>query len=270
VYLYSTPPVQNIDEDDSAYWERVDKWQYFVDPTKLSEVPIDDYIKDNEIKYLSIPIISSSMEDEFESGMKYTDNDIQSVIEKLESKLDWISILLPKGSREYEYDEEITSSHSFLEGVDFDELVKLGHLKSLPSYKFVKTIKLFEGFKNQLYLPFEVPEKRFYFSLSSSAPRQELFIRNVLIKDFHFTLPIAASVFDISTIVLNVNSRKFIPDISRNTIDSNSEYELNYVVGKAIHLGAIARLELAKEEQAALQSFVLKFYEKVSEFEKRQ
>lgn len=208
------------------------------------------------------------MREEFESGMKFTDGDTQNVVEKLESKLEWITILLPKELQEYEYDEEISTSDSVIEGVDHSDLVALGHENGLPTYRFVKTIKLFEGLKNQLYLPFEVPKKRYYYSFSSSSSKQELFIRNVLIKDFHFTLPIAATIFDISTIKINVNSRKFIPDISRNTIDAPSEEELNYVIGKIIHLGVIKHLGLGIEEQRALQDFVKNFYSRISEFEK--
>ena len=268
VYIYKPLEEQREDELYSKYLARQEDWEWLESTIDLTAVALDNYIGGTEIKYYSIPLINNSMREEFESGMKFTEYDTQSVIEKLASKLEWITILLPKEFHEYEYDEEVKPNGSIIDGVKHSDLVLLGHESALPTYKFLKTIKLFEGTKNQLYLPFEIPEKKYYYFYPNSSLRQELFIRNVLIKDFHFSLPIAASIFDVSTMVVNINSRKFVPDISRNTINIPSEQELNYLIGKIIHLGAIKHLGLGSEEQRVLQDFVVNFYDRVSEFEK--
>ncbi|MBB6502901.1 ATP-binding protein [Pedobacter cryoconitis] len=268
VYLYRPLAEENENETYSEYAARRDSWQCLVPANDLAAIPVDDYFSSSEIKYLSVPVVTKEIRKEFESGMTYTEGDTENVVEKLRSKLAWITILLPKNVKNYGYSEEVTSTDSILEGVDHAALVALGQEPDLPTYKFENKITLFEGNKNNLYLPFEIPEKRYFYTYSSNLPRQELFIRNVLIKDFYFTLPYAASVFDISTIVVNVNSRKFIPDISRNTIAAPSEQELNYVVGKAIHYGVIKFLGLGAEEVNTFQNFVARFYSRVSEFEK--
>jgi len=133
----------------------------------------------------------------------------------------------------------------------------------------VKTIPLFEGRKNDLYLPFDKTDRdsNLYWWLKSEN-RKELFMRSVLIKDFHFNIPISASIFEINTIVVNINSRKFIPDISRNNVDPKAKDLINNVIGKAIHTGATNVLAMGHEEKATLQNFINTFYDQRTDFEK--
>lgn len=265
IYLYNPKPEYQEDEEGN-YIDVEDKGRLLtVSDSQLLDM--DQYINGNEIEYLNIPIIDAEHEDDFASGMKFMENDTKEVIDKLSDKLRWITILLPKSHQDSLYDEEIQSADEVIDDVWFDDLVKLGQSPNHPTYKFVKTFKLFEGRKNELYMPFEIKERRYWYS-RPAAPRQELFIRNVLIKDFPFNLPVIASVFDVSAIVVNIKSRKFIPDISRNNIDSKSDALINYLIGKATHLGAIANLEYGSDERKTLQDFIAKFYKDKIEFEK--
>ena len=108
-------------------------------------------------------------------------------------------------------------------------LVKLGHSDDCKIKIYEMTLMLFEGVENTLYLPFEASQNnwRRFFEFN----RKELFIRNVLIKDFKFDQPIFASIFQIVTIVVNVKSKKnFIPDISRNKLDEGTNKVSNYII----------------------------------------
>ena len=98
--------------------------------------------------------------------------------------------------------------------------------------------------------------------------RKELFIRGVLIKNFRFSIPISTTIFDINTLLANVNSIKIIPDISRNNIDYDAHKKMDYVIGKVIHQGAKQVLELKDDQQEALEKFIENFYSEKSEFEK--
>ena len=237
--------------------------------TDFSALNIDDYILDREIKYLSIPIVEDNCEEDFRSGMKFTNEDVDEVINKMDRELTWISVIFPKEYHESLYDEVIKSGSSIFEKLGSEELEEIGHSDSCTTKAFVKNITLFEGRKNNLYLPFETKDNdsSIYF-WRTPEKRKELFMRSVLIKDFRFNIPISASVFEISAIIINVNSRKFIPDISRNNIDLNAKDIINYIVGKAIHLGAMNLMNLDKDEKTTLQNFVNNFYVKKTEFEK--
>lgn len=239
----------------------------FLEVSDLSSLNIDDYINEKEIKYFSIPLVDSSSEDDFISGMKFTDDDIDEVIEKMDRELNWISVIFPKDYQNSLLDETFERDVSIFNKFGFQELERIGHSEFCATKAFVKTITLFEGRKNNLYLPFnKVDRENSLYWWSHPKKRKELFIRSVLIKDFHFNIPISATVFEINEIVVNINSKKIIPDISRNNIE---EKELiNYIIGKAIHVGASNLLSLGEDEKSTLQKFIMAFYEKQSDFEK--
>lgn len=231
---------------------------------------VDDYVSNNEIKYISIPLVESFIEDDFISGMKFTEDDISEVIDKLDRQLTWISIIVHKDLQGSLSDETITTNSYIFDNLGFDDLVSLGHSDSCSTKSFVKTISLFEGKKNDLYLPFNNKSDWSPYFWRHDDKRKELFMRSVLIKDFRFDIPITALIFDIETIVVNINSRQFIPDISRNNIDSSAIKTVNYIIGKSIHLGASDILELGSQEKLTLENFIENFYMEKTSFEKTQ
>ncbi len=240
-----------------------------IEQVDLATINIDDYINGNEIKYFLIPLVESHMEEDFFNGMKFTDDDLDEVIEKMDRDLTWICVIFPKDQQDYLSDEKIKPNDYIFEKFRFEHLVEIGHSDSCVTKASVETITLFEGRKNDLYLPFDTKDKDVYsFYLLNSQKRKELFMRSVLIKDFRFNIPVSASIFEIMSIVINIDSRKFIPEVSRNDINKEAKDLINYIIGKAIHLGAINNLNLSFDEKATLQSFTNSFYERHTEFEK--
>lgn len=195
--------------------------------------------------------------------------DVDEVIGKMDRKLTWISVFFPKDYQSSLSDETITKHRSIFDKLGFEELEELGHSEYCTTKAFVKTITLFEGRKNDLYLPFDKTDR--YSSLywwRTPEKRKELFMRSVLTKDFRFNITILASIFETVFIVANINSRKFIPDISRNNVDPKAKDLINYMIGKAIHVGASNVLTLETVEKATLQNFITTFYEQRTDFEK--
>ncbi len=234
----------------------------------FSILNIDDYVLEQEINYFNIPLVENLVEDDFISGMKFTNDDIDEVIEKLDRELSWISVIIPKELQEYINDQTISEKDDVFENFGIDELRELGHSDSCDTKAVVATISLYEGKKNELYLPFVKKDMDYGYLYYRSSKRKELFMRSVLIKDFRFKTLISASIFEIETIVANINSRNFIPDISRNNIDDESQKTINYIVGKATHLGALKELQLNSNEMSTLGSFINTFYEKKTVYEK--
>lgn len=234
----------------------------------FSNLNIDDYIIDKEINYYNIPLVEYHIEDDFISGMKFTNDDIDEVVEKLDKELTWISVIIPKEFQEYVSDQTISEKEYIFDDFGIDELRELGHSDSCNTKAIVSTIRLYEGKKNELYLPFTKKDTDYFRSFYLSKKRKELFMRNVLIKDFRFNTPISASIFEIETIVANISSRNFIPDISRNNIDDKLKDIVNYTIGKAIHLGALKELDLNESEMHTLRSFINVFYEEKTDYEK--
>lgn len=233
----------------------------------LSTFQIDDFLNDKEIKYITIPLVESSIEDDYLNGLQFTQGDLEEVINKLDNKLHWISIIVHKELQDYLHAETIENNDYIFENLQFDNLVEIGHSKSCKTKIFVKKIKLFQGRKNELYLPFDDEMKPFWYSKWHDTQRKELFIRSVLIKDFYFELPISASIFEVVTIVANIKSRRFIPDISRNNFDDNTRPMINYIIGKAIHKAVNSVLNLSSDKKATLDNFIWTYYNEKTEFE---
>lgn len=257
---------EEIDFDGSVY--KYSEEEGFSEVKDFSTLQIDNYINGKEIKYLSIPLVESHNEDDFISGMKFTNDDLDEVISKMDRELTWISVIVPREYQSALYEEKISKKNYVFEKLGIEELEEIGHSDRCETKTFVKTITLFEGRKNDLYLPFDDKDRESPYYWRTPDKRKELFMRSVLIKDFRFTIPVSASIFEINTIVTNINSRKFIPDISRNNVDTKAKDIINYLIGKTIHVGACNVMTLGSDEKLTLQNFISTFYEKTTDFEK--
>lgn len=231
------------------------------------DLNIKDYFLNQSIKYLAIPLVPYDLEDDYLNGLKFTSDNYDEVIEKFDRDLQWISILPPIGYHDFLEEDTLWDDDRIFENLYFENLFELGHSKDCKIKKFVRTIPLFEGRENCLYMPFE-DNRRELFNYYRKTPQKKLYIRNVLIKDFYFHNKITSEIFEIESLIVNINSRKFIPDISRNDIDSEATDVINYILGKAIHLGAIDSLSLDQEENDTLINFIKFYYEKGTDLER--
>ncbi|GEM66248.1 hypothetical protein SF1_42300 [Sphingobacterium faecium NBRC 15299] len=251
------------------YSDEDDDYEYDIKPLEdCSHINLDEYIRNNELQYLSIPLVEEENVTAYLSGMNFTD-DIDEVIEKLDGKLKWISILIPCNEFGNVVGEILYDKNDYvLEEISYLKLVELGHNYECKTKSTLHKVRLFEGRKNELYLPFDTDKVNWYYR--KTGPRKELFIRGVLIKDFEINLPLVASVFEVSSIVINFKSRKFIPDVSRNKMDNESSKIINYIIGKAVHNAAIDLLAYEQDEKRAIRDFILEFYPEKTDFEKWQ
>jgi molecular chaperone HtpG len=227
--------------------------------TDWSAYSIDDYLKHEKIKFLSIPLVEKKNEADYLNGLKFTKDDVSEVIEKLNKDLNWISVIFKPEDHYFSYDDDLAGGGS--DDELFEALVKLGHSKKCSTRYFVKSVYLFEGKKNSLYLPFEEKDKDVNYSYYRTKKHKELYIRSVLIKDFVFILPLLASVFEVESIMVNILSKAFIPDISRNNVDPETKFLINRLIGTAILKGALDMLSLETEEKETLLKYIKHYYE---------
>ncbi|SFQ30860.1 HD domain-containing protein [Parafilimonas terrae] len=255
-----------IDFDEILY--KYDDEKGLVEIVEPAKLKIDDYINGTELKYFSIPLVESNVEDDFLNGLNFT-GDVDEVITKMENELTWVSIIVPKDRQEELAETSIDRNTVYIfDNLETRDLHQIGHSKDCETKAFVKKITLFEGRKNTLYLPFNKTERdhKFYWWKTSDS-KQYLFMRSVLIKDFNFDIDVSASIFEISSFITNITSKKFIPDISRNNVDAETRKILNYIIGKAIHLGARDNLDLDKDEKQTLENFIRTYYDEKTEYE---
>lgn len=234
----------------------------------FSTINITDYLVDNKLKYYELPIIESKNELDYLNGLKFTDNDASEVVNKMSNELTWLSILPQRDNYRIFEEEELELGDYIFDNYKFENLAQFGHILSCKTVMFERTLSIFEGLNN-IFLPFKQIESRFYWlsPLYNHKIRQEMFVRNVLIKDYNFNISILASIFDINEILVNIKSKKIIPDISRNKLSFEHEKTLNYSIGKAIHKGIVTSEKLNFEEKQTLKLFIDSFYSEISEFE---
>src|SRR5699024_5909073 len=104
------------------------------------------------------------------------------VIYKMDRELDWISVIVPKDYQNSLSNEIIKWNKNYFDNFGLDDLYKIGHSDACETKAYVKTITLFEGRKNDLYLPFRKtnPDTKPY-AWKESDQKKQLFMRNVLI-----------------------------------------------------------------------------------------
>ncbi|WP_289658338.1 HD domain-containing protein [Flavobacterium panacagri] len=256
--------IDDLDFEGELYCYNDDDGLQKVDENTVLEM--DDFIIDNNIKYMSIPLVDAEMEERFLNGIKFTDSDVNDVIEKLDRELRWIAVIVHKDFQYKIYSCIMDDDTSCLfDKLTLSDLVELGHTENCSTSIFEKEINIFEGRKNELYLPFEKGET--YMYRYKDKKRKELFVRNVLIQDFLFNFPYSASIFEIESIVVNINSRNIVPNITRNDFDYVMKNELNYIIGKALHKGALDMLNLDKDQKTTLKNFIDAFYESKTDYD---
>lgn len=161
---------------------------------------LDDYVYNNKIQYLSIPLINSySNSDMFFTLVEF--HDLFDTLERMNEKLERIAILPKKQTYEFNFNSltELGLGIDILPGLPFHTLADHGHDLACKTLMELKSVNVFEGIKNQLYMPFETN------SVIYTNPGNQLFLRNVLIKDSHIDI----TTF-INNIYLEKNENKYI------------------------------------------------------------
>lgn len=251
----------------------------------IPEISIDDYLNNNEIKYLSVTIVPSFISHDFEKALEYFDEG--KVFERFESSLETSLIFVPKKFHlllenhyidEYSNEEKEEEFRKTLDlKITIRDLVKMGHTRGLPIISYAETRYLFEGEKNKIYLEFRkeytqtstpIFNRRVIFNpkLNSNI---RLFLRNVLIKDFSFTPSPKLLIFDLINISINIFSKGFIPDISRNNFDISTTNDINYIIQKVIYKGIYDLFPLSGDEKVIIQKFTDKYFSQPTGLEKQ-
>lgn len=262
-----------LDFDDLSLGDKV----YFYNGTNLisdiKRLDIRDFIVLNQFKYLSIPIISEEIENDFINGMKFLNDDLDEVLEKLGDVLSYISIIIKPELIQGVRSSELHSQGEIIDGLNFDDLVGIGH-SSLCSTKYtVKNINIYKGdniTSTPSNLLFEEPRTltSFFRILDDEKSKFRVYLRNVLVKDFYFQNDYQAKAFEVVAFEINLKSREVIPDISRNNFSYDTQKTLNYMLNKIAHIGALNLLSLSDDERKTLGIFIDNYYSTPSMFEK--
>lgn len=241
----------------------------FLKVPDIGKLKVNDYLKDEQIKFLDVALIPDKWEYEFKQGLDFTE-DIDAVISKLDEYVEWITVLLDKELHEESIETTCTELDDILvDRLSYLNFVELGHCQNIDLRVSEEKIWLFEGLKNQHYLKISETSSGFglfnsVFNLEAKSffnfeSKNHIFLRNVLIKDFHLFVSPLASIINLEYLNLNIFNTNIVADISRNKMDKMTTGEINYGLIKSIHLAALEIFNLTLRERETLQMFINKY-----------
>ena len=226
-----------------------------------SPVLLKDYIQDGIIKYLRVPIIDSSEEDEFIKAYEVLENFDEALERTYYYNANIIAYdsLLYNDSILLAYDSDyVVGSYSL---ADFRR--EMDHSEEAPTYGYLEEKNVIQGQYGEKLLPY-VTDK--LFGDQYLFRNDLLYIKNVLISSTHLKIPFLVEGVELNGLVVNVINKKIVPNVSRNNISQAQIQALSYAVGKAIHMWIYEKANLGAEEKLLMQTFIDKCYPEKSEY----
>lgn len=221
---------------------------------------LKNYINDGAIRFLSVPIIASTEEDNFEKAYEVLDD-----FEEALDKIDYEKVnILANDVALYNESELIDSSSDEIIGnytmQDFREQV--GHSYKSPTHTYVKEKRVIQGNGDKV-LPYTTEETfpRVYSPERYSFENMDkLYIKNVLIADTKIIIPFLIQGINLTGLVVNITNKEIIPNVSRTNISEQKRKDLSFAIGKALHMWIYDNVSFSTEEKALLKNFINQCY----------
>ncbi|MBS4026115.1 MAG: ATP-binding protein [Clostridia bacterium] len=218
-------------------------------------VLLKNYIKDGTIKFLTLPIIPSSEEDDFEKAYDVLE-DFEAALGKIDHEE---ANFIAKDTSLYNSSKLINSDYDYIIG-DYtlrDFRHQVGHSYNAPTYISLEEQTVIEG-NGEKILPYNTNigfQGRYSFEYTDY-----LYIKNVLISDVRLKIPFLVEGIQLKGVVINITNKKIIPNVSRNNISEQQNKDLAYAIGKSLHLWIYENGGFEGEEKTLLKNFISQCY----------
>lgn len=214
------------------------------------DISIKNCVKNGEITFLNIPIITEDEESEF---LKAYD-----VLEDYEEALDkmgnYESINIWENEIQGNNFVVTESSENIVGGYTLGGFRDQFHHGSLTPVE-AKIIKkgVITGEANDV-LPYN--EECTFKGRYSWEDTDICYAKNVLLSGLRIKIPYLVDGLILKGAVINIFNQEFVPNISRNNVSALQQQKLSYAIGKAIHLWIRDNVELSTEKKALLDAFI--------------
>lgn len=212
---------------------------------------LKNYIEDGIIKFVDLPIISSSQEDDFEKAYDVLE-DFEAALEKIDYEY---ANFIAKNITLYNSSGLIDDKDDCIVG-DYtlqDFRHQVGHSYHAPTYISLKEQRVIQGDGNKI-LPYNIdigfPGKYSFEHLDY------IYIKNVLISEAKIKIPFLIDGLHLKGAIVNLINRKIKPNVSRNNINEQQNKDLAYAIGKALHLWIYRNGGFEGEEKALIKNFI--------------
>lgn len=245
------------------------------------EVNINDFICDDRVMFLKIPIIDDSLAEKFNKLIEALE-DWDEAYEKIEGEIDAVIYIFAKKFDELTYadgvvegNEEIIGYYRFEEFCDkFSsdkdcgtkvEVVKreVSHRADIRSVLPIKANESIGYDYRSLYPLSFVEDNRKTVS-------RKIYNKNVFLSKMVVVVPHIVDVIKIDSVIINLLDKEIVPNLARDNIDDQSTCkEIGYALGKAIHLHLLETGGLNEQQKILLRIFIDKYYSTDNRFLKK-
>lgn len=238
----------------------------FIKLSSIQELDFDKLISNNTLEYCSIPLLSLSGGEKFDTLIEaYTSED--DAITSLDYEIEGYIYLFMKKNCSFGHElSPYNNAHSIDEylsiftaedeekEIDIETIIQKANIKHYCETRVFITEKFFLIYNNpSSFLKFN---NRKYFS------NVEYFLKNISIQRRHRSLydSYFGNFIDVSSIFINIKDNNIFSDIARKSLTSDSEQLLSYTISKIIHEFALENFDLLEEKKALLKQFIDKYY----------
>lgn len=242
----------NFNESNYIYQ---DKDNILISSNALHEsVLLKDYIVDDKIIFLKLPIISDFENDDFQQAYE--------VYEDFHLALERVSYY---NANIFARDPQLFNASSLIESeIDyilgdfsfFDFIDHFDHPSDAPTYTHVVEKNVIHDSSN-LILPYKSNNSLYS---TPSLRRNFLYVNNVFISNLELNLPFLIEGPKLTGIAINILNKNIVPNVSRSNINVSDSELLTFAIGKAFHIWLYDNYEMKPEKRKLLKKFLNTLY----------
>jgi len=232
---------------------------------KLDFQALSKIINNNKIDYIQLPLYETYTESEFQKALDLLDS-YDDVIYKLEpdqyaniyldSSLD---MSISDGSTNFDND------YYFLDNLCIEDVFKYLEIDGFCPKVNIESFYLLPNNEFNLYLPFH---EKIIHSNYWGENKYKVFIRDVYLDSYNFRSPSLPKILEIEKLKVNFLNKKIIPDISRKSLDDQTNLSVNYSLNKAILQFVLDNFNMIPSEKDLLNQYILTYYNDQSVLQK--
>lgn len=216
------------------------------------ELAVRDCVADGKIKMLSVPVIDESDEDEFLKAYDVLE-DYGQALDKLGS---YETINIWGREEEIVYVDYLVKDSS--EGVVGEYTLgafrdRFGHASHTPVQVTVVEQNVIMS-EAEVILPYN--ESCVFFEKYPWDHTDLCYMKNVLLPGLKVKIPFLVDGINLKGAVINITNPEFVPDISRNNVNTSQQEILSYAIGKAVHMWIFDNVPLTLEQKELLGLFI--------------
>lgn len=213
---------------------------------------IKECVRDGKIQLMNIPIIPKYEEDDFLKAYEVLD-DYEEALGKIgyyESINIWVNE--DEISR---YDISVEDPSETIVGGytlgGFRE--QFGHASITPvQTTSVEKAVIVNG--SNMVLPYN--ESCVVSRTNRWERTDKCYVKNVLLSGLKITVPYLADGIVLKDAVINITNKEFVPNVSRNSVNTLQQAKLPYAIGKAIHMWIRDNVQMPLEQKGLLDLFI--------------